>query len=150
MLCLLFLVQPKPFESRRNCETEESNEMKPFRRFLIGLGIGTIAGVLGSAWQRKGGQLLSDRASANRANDDLEERCDQAENRFASAMAEFSGRLSSLQEQQERCAASLDEGQRTVAVELGRLRTLIIMTLIFSCFGVVAFTIVLFLAYVKY
>src|SRR6516164_5956829 len=97
--------------------------MKPFRRFLIGLGIGTIAGLLGTAWQRKGGQLLSDRASANRANDDLEERCDQAENRFASAMAEFSGRLSSLQEQQERCAASLDEGQRTVAVELGRLRT---------------------------
>jgi len=81
---------------------------------------------------------------------DLEERCDQAENRFASAMAEFSGRLSSLQEQQERCAASLDEGQRTVAVELGRLRTLVIMTLIFSCFGVVAFAIVLFLAYVKY
>jgi hypothetical protein len=124
--------------------------MKTFRGFLIGLGIGTIAGLLVTAWYRKGGQLLSNRASANRANDDLEERCDQVENRFTSAMAEFSGRLSSLQEQQERCAASLDEGQRTVAVELGRLRTLVIMTLIFSCFGVVAFTIVLFLAYVKY
>ena len=124
--------------------------MKTFRGFLIGLGIGTIAGLLGTAWQRKRGQLLSDRASANRANDDLEERCDQAENRFASAMVEFSGRLPSLQEQQERCAASLDEGQRTVAVELGRLRTLVILTLIFSCFGVVAFAIVLFLAYVKY
>ena len=124
--------------------------MKTFRGFLIGLGIGTIAGLLVTTWHRKGGQLLSNRASANRANDDLEERCDQVESRLTSAMAEFSGRLSSLQEQLERCAASLDEGQRTVAVELGRLRTLVIMTLIFSCFGVVAFTIVLFLAYVKY
>src|SRR5215469_6603691 len=59
MLCLLFLGQPKPFESRRNCETEESNEMKPFRRFLIGLGIGRLLACWGQHGKGKVGNSLA-------------------------------------------------------------------------------------------
>jgi hypothetical protein len=101
-------------------------------------------------WKRNSATLIHNRAIANQSSDDLEERCDEAENRFTSTMEDFSERLSSLQELYERSASSFDEGQRLVSAELRRLRILVTWTLILSCFGVVSFAIVLFLAYIKY
>jgi hypothetical protein len=124
--------------------------MKTPGSFLRGLGIGAIASLLVTTWARKGVPLISELASAKQVNHDIVEGCDQAANRLTSTIADFTARLSSWQELNERWAASLDEGQRSVAAELRRLRILIIWTLILSCFGVVAFTIVLFLAYIKF
>jgi hypothetical protein len=125
--------------------------MKLSGSLLSGVGIGTIAGLLMVMWKREAKALIVNaRSYNNQANESLEEPRDQAGNRFAGAMVDFSKRLSSIEEKHERCAASLDEGQRLIVAELRRLRILITVTLISSCFGVVAFTIVLLLAYVKY
>jgi hypothetical protein len=109
-----------------------------------------MAAVALTAWKKNSGTLVRNRAIATHPNDHFVERCDEAANQFRSSIEDFSGRLSSLQGLHERSAASLHEGQRLVAAELRHLRILVTWTLILSCFGVVSFTIVLFLAYIKY
>ena len=86
----------------------------------------------------------------NQIPDALKERWKQAQNRLTSAIADLATKLLSLQESEERWALSFNENQRSLAADLRRLRMLVTWTLILSCFGVVAFAIVLFLAYVKY
>jgi hypothetical protein len=124
--------------------------MKASREFLSGLAAGTLVGSLLAAWVENSAPSVKTDACVNQAPDDLKEHYDQVESRLASTMADFDRKLSSVQERHERYVALLDERQRSVAVELRRLRILVTWTVILSCFGVVAFTIVLFLAYVKY
>jgi hypothetical protein len=124
--------------------------MKTSRVLLSGLAITAMAALALTARKRNSATLIRNRAITNQSSDGLEERCDEAENRFTSAMQDFIGRLSSLQELHQRSSSSFDEGRRLVSAELRRLRILVTWTLILSCFGVVSFAIVLFLAYIKY
>src|SRR5208337_3951373 len=139
--------------------------MRSQGRFLTGLGIGAVFGLLLTArvWkstktfpvQRRGAgaqQVPSSGSDAymNQIPDALKERWKQAQNRLTSVIADLATKLLSLQESEERWALSFDENQRSLAADLRRLRMLVTWTLILSCFGVVAFAIVLFLAYVKY
>jgi len=134
-------------------------------RFLAGLGTGAVFGLLLTARVRKSTKTLpvpgrgagaeqvpslgSD-AYMNQIPDALKERWKQAQNRLTGAIADLATKLLSLQESEERWALSFDESQRSLAADLRRLRRLVTWTVILSCFGVVAFAIVLFLAYVKY
>jgi hypothetical protein len=134
-------------------------------KFLTGLGIGAVFGLLLTARMRKRTQGLAlkrlpvgaDRASfmdidghASQIIETLKEHCNEAENRLETAMADFSATLLSLRESEEHWARGFIENQGSVTADLRRLRVLVTWTIILSCFGVVSFAIVLFLAYVKF
>ena len=90
-------------------------------------------------------------ADANRIIDALKEHCNEMQNQLASAMADLFAKLPSLlQASEERWVRSLNEYQRSVTADLRRLQILVTWTVILSCFGVVSFAIVLYLAYVKF
>ena len=135
------------------------------RRFLTGLGIGGVFGLLltGRVWKRtdtfpvprrtagsEQGPSVAIDNYASQIIDDLKEHCNDLQNQLASATADLSARLSSLQDSEERWVRSFNENQRSVAADLRRLRLLVTWTVILSCFGVVSFAIVLLLAYVKF
>jgi hypothetical protein len=135
------------------------------RRFLTGLGIGAVFGLLltGRVWKRTEAFPVQRRragvgqvpsvgidADANRIIDALKEHCNEMQNQLASAMADLFAKLPSLQESEERWVRSLNEYQRSVTADLRRLQILVTWTVILSCFGVVSFAIVLYLAYVKF
>jgi hypothetical protein len=147
--------------SHEKHETGVSAEL----RFLTGLGIGAVFGLLlprrvrrrtrtfsvqgGRTSEERVPSLASD-AHAIRIIDALKEHSNEEERRLAGAMANLSTQLLSLQESEEQQVSSFNENQRSVAAVLRHLRILVTWTIILSCFGVVAFAIVLFLAYVKF
>lgn len=135
------------------------------RRFLTGLGIGGVFGLLLTrrVWKRTDTFLVQRRTAgseqvpsvtidtyANQIIDDLKEHCNDVQNQLASATADLSAKLSSLQDSEERCVRSFNENQRSVSADLRRLRILVTWTVLLSCFGVVSFAVVLLLAYVKF
>ncbi len=140
-------------------------EMRTLRIFLSGLGTGAVLGRRLAPRARKGTERSAKQrmwdgvdqvsfvgrdAYAHQATDALKERYSQSENRSTSVIADLVTKLSSLQEWQKRWALSFNESQSSIAADLRRLRVLVIWTVIMSCFGVVSFAIVLFLAYVKF
>jgi hypothetical protein len=140
-------------------------DLRAQRRFLTGLGIGAVFALLltGRVWKRTEAFPAQRRwagveqvpsvgigADANRIIDVLKEHCNEVQNQLASAMADLSAKLPSLQESEERWARSFNEYQRSVTADLRRLQILVTWTVILSCFGVVSFAIVLYLAYVKF
>ena len=145
--------------------TKRGNDLRAQRRFLTGLGIGAVFGLLslGRVWKRTEGFPVQRRrpgvgqvpsvdidADANRIIDALKEHCDEMQNQLASAMADLFAKLPSLKESEERWVRSLDEYQKSVTADLRRLQILVTWTVMLSCFGVVSFAIVLYLAYVKF
>jgi hypothetical protein len=133
-------------------------------RFLTGLGIGAVLGLLLTRRGRRRTETFSVQLGAtseeqvpswgsdvhaNRIIDALKEHSSE-ERRLASAMANLSAQLLSLQKSEEQQVSSFNENQRSVTAALRRLRMLVTWTIILSCFGVVSFAIVLFLAYVKF
>ena len=137
--------------------------MRTQGRFLFG--ISAVFGLLLTArvWkstktfpvQRRGAGAtqvpsLGSDAYMNQIPEALKERWKQAQGRLTSGIADLATKLLSLQESEERWALSFNENQRSLAADLRRLRRLVTWTVILSCFGVVSFAIVLFLAYVRY
>jgi hypothetical protein len=133
-------------------------------RFLTGLGIGAVFGLLLTRGVRRRTETFSVQerrtsqeqvplgidSPANQIIDALKEHFNEVERRLASAMANLSAQLLSLQESEERQVRLFNENQRSVTAVLRHLRMLVTWTIILSCFGVVAFAIVLFLAYIKF
>ncbi len=138
--------------------------MKALRMFLSGLSTGAVLGLgltprmgknrVGSAMSRiRDGAdqvpFVGSVTCVNQAAADLKDG-GQWEKRLTMTIAELNTKLSSLQELQQHWVLSFNESQRSIASDLQRLRILMILTVTMSCFGVVAFAIVLFLSYVKF